>query len=215
MNKTIIGLVGAIGAGKDSVGLAAERQFDAKMIAWATQLYAQVSAAFNVPVEFLQNRDYKERDSDRMALVNCSDDDFANLMVGQYGYDLHAAQSPREILRKWGTEYRRAQDPDYWVKETMKEVELTDASLIFITGTRFDNEVEAVRAAQGYLVHVIKPGTEKVLDHVSEKEIPFLEGVDHKIINDSTLDDLEVKVANLLTSIGHSLREVKPVRRIA
>lgn len=47
------------------------------------------------------------------------------------------------LLQWWGTDYRRKNDNDYWVKETLKEVEKSEANLILIPGTRFVNELEA------------------------------------------------------------------------
>jgi dephospho-CoA kinase len=62
----------------------------------------------------------------------------------------------RRLLQLWGTDVRRAVDPDYWVKQTIRstvEILATDRA-VFITDARFVNEVEQARALGFCLVRV-------------------------------------------------------------
>ena len=52
----------------------------------------------------------------------------------------------RWLLQQWGTEYRRAQDADYWVKYGMDYIEqhANDGDLWVVTDVRFRNEAHAI-----------------------------------------------------------------------
>lgn len=83
-----------------------------------------------------------------------------------------------KILQWWGTEFRRCEDPDYWVKKWQQQVR--GFSGIIVTGdVRFLNEARAIKASQGYLINVTRlnqdgtpfrdPG--RPADHPSETEL--------------------------------------------
>ena len=65
----------------------------------------------------------------------------------------------RWLLQQWGTELRRAQDEDYWVKKGLEVASETwnfgGADLIIFTDVRFENEAEAIREAGGLVMQVI------------------------------------------------------------
>lgn len=66
----------------------------------------------------------------------------------------------RALLQWWGTDLRRAQDPDYWVKkgvETAKhemEYPTFDPLILVFTDVRFQNEADAIRDLGGMVVEV-------------------------------------------------------------
>ena len=220
MKKVVIGLVGPIGCGKDAIGEAITKHFDAKVIAWADELYAQVADKFKVSAAFLQTRNTKELPQDQIALIHCEDENFVNLMTGELGYDIHEPRSPRFILQHWGTEYRRAQDPDYWVKKTAEQIDRVTESAVLISGTRFQNEIAMTRRLGGFLLHVSRPGFQKQNTHASEIDIP-IEFSDWEIINDASLEALELKSIHLGRLMGLSLvqespmnQSIKKIRRI-
>ncbi len=65
----------------------------------------------------------------------------------------------RWILQQYGTQYRRAQDDDYWVKVGM-QIALTFAQLarlVVFDDVRFPNEADAIRAEGGLIVRVYAP----------------------------------------------------------
>lgn len=62
----------------------------------------------------------------------------------------------RRLLQWWGTDFRRAQDPDYWVKkaEVTAIQHLEDGLIPVFTDVRFPNEAKLIRDRQGILVLV-------------------------------------------------------------
>jgi hypothetical protein len=104
----------------------------------------------------------------------------------------------RALYQEFGTEVRRGDDPDYWVKRWQGSV----VDGIYITGlrycvadVRFPNEASAVRELGGVIWRVVRPGVGPQSDHASEAQ-GF--DVDVTIANDGTLDDLAERVAQAL-----------------
>ncbi len=99
----------------------------------------------------------------------------------------------RALLQEWGTELRRAEDEDYWVKALWATVDsIEDVPKIVIADTRFPNEVDSVRSRGGLLARVVRPGFSGN-DHASEHYIDGL-SVDHEFRNDGTLEELWARV---------------------
>jgi hypothetical protein len=146
----IIGFAGRIGSGKT---LAASMIPDAHCLQWADPIYRGLAAMLSIPDEVLRDRAQKERFLD----------------VG--GLDV----VPRDLLRTLGTEWGRALvHPDIWVMLTMARIDrLADAigaDAFAVCGTRFPNEVQAIRARGGEVWWVDRPGV-AVGTHSSDFQI--------------------------------------------
>jgi hypothetical protein len=93
---------------------------------------------------------------------------------------LLAGKHPK-LLQWWGTEYRRYQDPDYWVKKWRQQV-VGFHGVVVVGDLRFWNEATAITQAGGHVVHVQrfnKDGslyfaTDRDPGHVSETQIDGL-----------------------------------------
>lgn len=96
---------------------------------------------------------------DAQFMVETLWDDVRNGVVKD-AYD--RTTSTRSALQYWGTECRRTQDENYWVKKSMALViaELAEGSSVMVTDARFENEVDAILSAGGSVVRL----------HVSEEE---------------------------------------------
>lgn len=116
------------------------------------------------------------------------------------------ALTVRRILQWWGTEYRRAQDPEYWTKAWANLVESLDLNNIhiLIDDIRFINELSTVRNEQGLIVKIERPGFNGAGNHASETSLDDYTDWHRVIINDGSLDDLGKQItamtAELLTA---------------
>ena len=60
-----------------------------------------------------------------------------------------------KLLQWWGTEYRRKQDNQYWVKRWRASIN-PQADIVITTDMRFRNEAAAVKEADGFTVNVVR-----------------------------------------------------------
>jgi hypothetical protein len=60
-----------------------------------------------------------------------------------------------KLLQWWGTEYRRAQDQDYWVKAWKRAINPA-ANIVLTPDMRFLNEAAAIKSVGGFTVNVIR-----------------------------------------------------------
>lgn len=115
------------------------------------------------------------------------------------GYDASKRHPEvRRLLQNLGTEVGRAMlGENVWVDLAFAEVaRLHDGSHVAITGIRFRNELDAVRARGGLAVWVDR-GLEPVNGHASDNTLGPLD-FDVILKNDGTLDDLERRVATFV-----------------
>jgi hypothetical protein len=60
-----------------------------------------------------------------------------------------------KLLQWWGTEFRRAQDPDYWVKKLFASIP-TNTDIALVSDVRFPNEADSITQRGGYNVNVTR-----------------------------------------------------------
>lgn len=106
------------------------------------------------------------------------------------------ALTVRRLLQWWGTEYRRAQDPDYWTKAWNAKVASYDLSRthLLIDDVRFANELATIKALGGLIVKIERPGCDGANNHSSETALDTFAGWDATIVNDGTLSQLHDKL---------------------
>lgn len=174
MIKThIIALTGYAGAGKDTVADLLVTHCGFRKLAFADALRAEVAEAFGIDVADLTHRSTKDVPMGALCLSNAPHGLVGSLLreIGPGGpgapFDLQAflaaPRSPRQILQWWGTEYRRAQAPDYWTHIVSKRIRwhmLQHERRFVITDCRFDNEAECVRAMGGQVWQVQRVGVD-------------------------------------------------------
>jgi hypothetical protein len=204
----LLGLAGKARSGKDTVAAELVRNYGFLQFSFSDALYREVAEAYGVPVENLQHPGLKDMSHDWMALDQCSDEAFREVAVhllpallsaaGQVGWFESRPLSPRWVLQTWGAEYRRAQDPDYWLKQA-------DAWLLaqhkawrhpeqrpmyFVnTSVRFPNEQAWVHAKGGNVWHIRRDAAAAVQAHESETPLPVLDG-ERELVNNGTLQAL-------------------------
>jgi len=204
--QKVVGLVGLRGSGKDTAAqfLVAHGW---NRIAFADALYLEVAKAFGVTVEFFNRRETKETPLPELALKNCQDHLFVAVMLADAGLKLGVTdgrkvsaflrkpRSPREIMQKWGTEYRRNTfRDDYWRDQVLKYVKAHPESNFVITDVRFPDEARLVEThLQGQLGRINRPGLpgsdDKALLHSSE--VAMLDyPIEHQFLNEEGEDGL-------------------------
>lgn len=113
---------------------------------------------------------------------------------------------PRSLLQWWGTEYRRAKHPDYWVSRLRKALDAHQPQVALITDVRFPNEVEAIKSWGGYVVNVTRttaPDVE-VHEHASEAALDGFDGWDFHL-EAETKQELTTKAVALFKELNVSL----------
>ena len=148
----LIALCGAAGAGKDTVA----DMRPARKLAFADALYREVAEAWGVEQHVLRCRETKELESPILSVAHCKDLGFRT----NCWRDFHnRPRSPRQILQWWG-DYRRAQDPDYFVNSLLWAIQNDGKTDHVITDVRFPNEAALVRQLGGQLWQIRRPGYE-------------------------------------------------------
>lgn len=107
-------------------------------------------------------------------------------------------KSPRQMMQWLGTEWgRQLIDNDLWV--TLAKQRFLDAGPgMVIADVRYENEAEWVRSMGGILIHVTRPGVQKVNNHVSEAGVSYDPKTDRTLLNDGSLEDLRASLFSIL-----------------
>ena len=144
----IIGIVGFIGSGKDTVADYLVNFHGYKRESFANSLKDAVSQVFRWPRELLEGRTKESREWRE------TPDEWWSKRLKQ---DI----TPRYVLQYWGTEVvRKGFHDDMWVASLEHRL-LNSQNDIVITDCRFPNEIKAIRAAGGRVIR-IKRGPEPV-----------------------------------------------------
>ncbi|MDW5417718.1 hypothetical protein R6242_14200 [Iodobacter sp. CM08] len=211
MNKPriIIGLSGLAGAGKDTAAdfLVAHHGFT--KMAFGDALKEELAEAFNVPVDFFNNRDSKETDCEELALINCRNQNFNDVqahLLRQRPALAFESRSPRWIMQQWGTEYRRKYySQDYWTTQLAKRIESTVGNVV-VTDVRFDDEADFISRLDGHIWQINRRNIAPVNSHSSERGIaPYF--IDQNINNYGDIHSLHIICElHLQSAIQHQSR---------
>lgn len=187
MHPIILGITGDHNTGKSTVAQLLETHVDARPMAFSDGIYEEVARAFNVSLLELSDRLGKAQPQRLLALQHCADKAFVLRMQQIYAsglqeggmvgdtLDLAAPRSPRQILEWWGSEYRRAQDPNYWVKQTQQRINQHCNSYqkkrpIVLADVYKHNEAALIRTLGGTIWRIERPGHEQRTTHATSTE---------------------------------------------
>lgn len=249
----VLGLAGPARAGKDTIADYLVRTYGFVKFAFSDELYREVREAFALDrtiddsdsapdtpqgEHILRSVETKDTPHPALTLDQCSDPEFRKVgfemirklyrdgspaaLIGDEGLAL----SPRQVLQWWGTEYRRAQDPQYWVTATNKWLHgfrnLTPyperRPQYFVNTTcRFPNEQAYIHTFRdGNVWHIRRDGIAQVNAHVSETPLPVLKG-ERELWNNDSKERLFSGIDRLLNSDAKFVRVEPelPMRYIA
>lgn len=213
----ILGLAGLAGCGKDTVADYLVARYGYEKFAFSDALYREVTDAFGLSSEeLLRDRTMKEEPAEYLALKNCQDEGYVKVgrsliareNPGTFFNLDQVALSPRFVLQTWGTEYRRAQDPDYWVKKTAEWLAAVPKlfaypelvpQLFVNTTVRFPNERQWIHDMGGNVWHVFRRDAKPVSLHVSETPLEIWPG-ERELYNNDSIERLHYGVDLLMSS---------------
>lgn len=123
----------------------------------------------------------------------------------------------RPLLQRWGTEYRRAEDPNYWVKEWARRRALIDGPVV-ATDCRFPNEALHGIEAGALVLRVAVAEDERVrrmfardgaydpswMGHQSEQNVSSLP-VHAEIPGDLCRDDIAPFISHIYNYLAFEL----------
>lgn len=118
-------------------------------------------------------------------------------VVDELGWERAKLTHPevRELLQRMGDVGRSLYGEDFWVDLTLSEV--TYSEKYVISDCRYPNEAKAIKEIGGKIFRVERPGYGPANSHHSETA---MDGYQFRgwIMNDGSLDDLQVEVDNLM-----------------
>ena len=187
----VIGLAGEKQSGKDTMADYLVQFEHFEKLSFAKPMKQSSAAALGTSVETLER--LKENPLARVQLVE--------IMTGDNDIvEIHSDISVREFWQNYGTEAHRKIPEfgeDVWTDMMVSKLDVPGAYVI--PDARFENEQRLIKAAGGYVVHIVRPRPGRDDGHASEKVDHGL--ADFSIVNDSSLDDFCLKVEETLTAI--------------
>lgn len=168
-NKTIIGLCGFAGAGKDTAASFLVRK-GFKQVAFADKL-RDFALALN-------------------AFIPEAGDYYVNI-IEKHGYDVakRDISGVREYLIRIGHCARTTIYESIWIDSALKH---NDCEMIVVSDVRYPNESDAIHALGGVVWRIDRPGFDGI--HETEKQsIPQVK-CDNIIKNDGSIDDLQRQI---------------------
>ena len=192
----LIGIVGLIGSGKDTVAERLVQKHGYVKDSFAKSLKDAVAAMFNWDREMLEG--------DTTSSRHCREQPDA-----YWSERLARPVTPRWVLQHFGTEVMRGQMYDgIWLDSCMGRYKGQNT---VISDTRFVNEINAIKTHGGIIVCVVRgelPTKKQMQDkNAHQSEWDWLErDYDITIKNEGTLEDLYAKVDNLIVGnkIAHT-----------
>lgn len=129
------------------------------------------------------------------------DQDFKKTNLSKEWWTEDGPMTVRDFLQKLGTDaLRTGLHTNVWVNALMADyvpVALEQPSNWIITDTRFENEAKAIKAKDGIIIRVDRPGVSPINNHPSEVGLDNWK-FDYKIINNSDIFSLKQSVEQIL-----------------
>lgn len=203
----IILLIGKAGAGKDEFAKIAEQEFGVKRVAFADAVKEEVAEFLDKHEVCWGHRHLWGTQKDKEAWLRMAHSKrpkrgpLSKFLTnyGDYNNGWHYF-TPRSLLQFFGTDYRRAQDPLYWVKAAENKLRCNVHSAV--SDGRFLNEVKMVVDNGGVTVRIHRPDAPSIsnMTHASETELDGFV-TNYGVFNGGTIEDYHNQVRKLLKEL--------------
>lgn len=191
----LVGLIGLIGAGKTTVAQRLVTQWGFARISYSDALKDEVARTLPWTLRaYLKVSDPSIRERAPFA----TEEEWAAWIYRLLW--VRRDEVARSLLQEWGTELRRREDPEYWVRQWTARAR--HVQKVVADDVRFPNEAEQIRALGGTLVRVTRPALDSRSTHLSETALRDWTVVEAHLVNDGTLEDLEVETDRLAKALG-------------
>ncbi len=207
--RQIIGIIGAIGSGKDTIADYLIAAHGYKKASFARRVKDAAAAVFRWDREMLEGSTPESREWREQV------DPFWGL-------------SPRQALQKIGTEmFRTHIRDDIWVRALEKDLVAEPAQNFVITDCRFQNEIDTIRGLGGRLIYVSRGAQPEWVPRAIEaysgapdaiawfaasgihltvwSTYALASQADARICNDGTLEELYATVSKTLNGVTTSV----------
>lgn len=203
----IILLIGKAGAGKDEFAKIAEQEFGVKRVTFGDAVKEEVAEFLDKHEVCWEHRHLWGDQKDKEAWLRMAHSKrpkrgpLSKFLTnhGDYNNGGHYF-TPRSLLQFFGTDYRRAQDPLYWVKQAEKKLQSNVHSAV--SDGRFLNEVKMVVDNGGVTVRISRPDAPSIsnMTHASETELDGFVA-DYELLNTGSLEDYHNQIRMLLKEL--------------
>jgi len=157
-----ISLSGVMGAGKTTLAEHFEFRYTLTRVAWGDAM----------KIEFFDAM----RSGEMPSFIEKPDLLFPNIQSDQRKISWVDRHKPevRTALQKYATEYRRAQEPDYWVKRGLARIDefLKQGRTIVVDDTRFPDEVRALKS-RGFIAAILDVLPEQQAERIMQRDSHF------------------------------------------
>ena len=198
----VVGVCGAKRVGKDTFSKkVVEFNSDFKILHYAEDLKNFCAEIFNIPVNYFHDENLKDSDLPAPILM----DDYLEKMQDVLKLNVLPracfVSSFRGLLQKFGTEYVRAVQDNYWVARVENKI-YGDTRPVLVSDTRFLNEASSLKLfPSSLIIRITRPDIIVDMSHASESE--SLQIPEDFIIN-SKKDDYS-KIERMAWEVAHKL----------
>ncbi len=166
----LIGISGKMGSGKTELAKIAERDFGYLRTSFGDEVKKEVMEyLYSVGVIYSPANFYgSQKDKMEELCIKTSDlpIDMKLYRTPHRAGVYNTYITYRTLMQWWGTEYRRAQDPNYWVNSFFNNLDFGRKTII--DDVRMENEAQMIRTVGGILIRVNWEGAANSNEHSSE-----------------------------------------------
>jgi hypothetical protein len=206
--QKIVGISGKAGSGKTTFAKEAIRMYGGVKMALADAVKEEVEMFLQlVEVPYRKENLYgtaKDREEQLLIPANMLhniDERLRLILSAYFGIRGNGMVGTfRHLLQLWGTEYRRADNPDYWVDRLRDKIMCCQEVDIYVDDVRFESEAEAIKSWGGLLVRVERCGGPFIStpNHPSETALDKYEGFDEFMHNYGSLGQFKSETIKLV-----------------